>query len=148
MSSAPWRGKEEAVEEFRDVKLKVTKKNDKSKRHDLKDDDSLVKIDPQLCYIFQRCYIYLPTQSKEFLITCLKMGILFYRIHRLLITCLPLLKFLQPVVKPLPPTMAYNISRNLSFFTPIFMQFFDPEGIGKAQKSLGMGQEEKARCVQ
>ncbi|KAG6703143.1 hypothetical protein I3842_07G069700 [Carya illinoinensis] len=56
--------------------------------------------------------------------------------------------FLQPVVKPLPPTMAYNISRNLSFFTPIFMQFFDPEGIGKAQKSLGMGQEEKARCVQ
>uniref|UniRef100_A0A6N2LT99 Uncharacterized protein n=1 Tax=Salix viminalis TaxID=40686 RepID=A0A6N2LT99_SALVM len=39
--------------------------------------------------------------------------------------------------QPLPPAMAYNVSRNLSFFTRIFTQFFDPEGIANAQKSLG-----------
>ncbi|KAG2714123.1 hypothetical protein I3760_03G011000 [Carya illinoinensis] len=131
MSSAPWRGGEEAAEEFRDAKLKVTKqpgaepvmhvprrKNDKSKRHDLEDDDSLVEIDPQLRYSFQRNYQFL---QRVFSI--------------------------DTVVKPLPPAMAYNISRNLSFFTRIFTQFFDPEGIEKAQKSLGIGQEEKARRV-
>ncbi|XP_075648785.1 uncharacterized protein LOC142619540 isoform X2 [Castanea sativa] len=69
MSSAPWRGEEEAAEEFQDAKLKVTKqqpgaesvmhvprkKKDKSKRHDHDDydDDSLVEIDPQLRYSFQ-----------------------------------------------------------------------------------------------
>ncbi|RVW77908.1 hypothetical protein CK203_054328 [Vitis vinifera] len=63
------------------------------------------------------------------------------------------LQFLQRVfsidtiVKPLPPAMAYNVSRNLSFFTRIFTQFFDPEGIANAQKSLGLGQEEKVRRV-
>uniref|UniRef100_A0A7N2MG69 Uncharacterized protein n=1 Tax=Quercus lobata TaxID=97700 RepID=A0A7N2MG69_QUELO len=71
------------------------------------------------------------------------------------------LKFLQRVfgidtiVKPLPPAMAYNVSRNLNFFTRIFTQFFvyvmcrisDPEGIANAQKSLGIGQEEKARRI-
>lgn len=80
------------------------------------------------------------------------------------------------LVKPLPPTMAYNVSRNLSFFSRIFTQFFgetfsqsvfffhvidrrtsdqhlvfywcaDPEGIANAQKSLGLGQEDKARRV-
>ena len=72
MSSAPWRGEEEATEEFQDAKLKVTKqqpgaesvmhvprkKKDKSKRHDHDDydDDSLVEIDPQLRYSFQRNY--------------------------------------------------------------------------------------------
>ncbi|KAF3950236.1 hypothetical protein CMV_023974 [Castanea mollissima] len=72
MSSAPWRGEEEAAEEFQDAKLKVTKqqpgaesvmhvprkKKDKSKRHDHDDydDDSLVEIDPQLRYSFQRNY--------------------------------------------------------------------------------------------
>jgi hypothetical protein len=71
MSSAPWRGEEEAAEEFRDAKLKVTKQpgaepvmhvprktKDKSKRHghhDDDDDDSL-EIDPQLRYSFQRNY--------------------------------------------------------------------------------------------
>lgn len=71
MSSAPWRGEEEAAEEFRDAKLKVTKQpgaepvmhvprktKDKSKRHghqDYDDDDSL-EIDPQLRYSFQRNY--------------------------------------------------------------------------------------------
>lgn len=71
MSSAPWRGEEEAADEFRDAKLKVTKQpgaesvmhvprktKDKSKRHghhDDDDDDSL-EIDPQLRYSFQRNY--------------------------------------------------------------------------------------------
>ncbi|KAK4570782.1 hypothetical protein RGQ29_029576 [Quercus rubra] len=54
---------------------------------------------------------------------------------------------IDTIVKPLPPAMAYNVSRNLNFFTCIFTQFFDPEGIAKAQKSLGIGQEEKARRV-
>ena len=31
---------------------------------------------------------------------------------------------IDTVVKPLPPVMAYNVSRNLSFFTRIFTQFF------------------------
>lgn len=50
------------------------------------------------------------------------------------------------VVKPLPPSVAYNVSRNLTF-TRIFTQFFDPDGIVDAQKSLGLGQEEKVRKV-
>ncbi|XP_050254593.1 uncharacterized protein LOC126700448 [Quercus robur] len=54
---------------------------------------------------------------------------------------------IDTIVKPLPPAMAYNVSRNLNFFTRIFTQFFDPEGIANAQKSLGIGQEEKARRV-
>ncbi|KAM3729457.1 hypothetical protein ACB098_12G013600 [Castanea mollissima] len=118
MSSAPWRGKEEAMEEFQDVKLKVTKqkpgaesvmhmpckKKDKSKCHDHDDynDDSL---------FLQRVFS------------------------------------IDTIVKPLPPAMAYNVSRNLNFFTRIFTQFFDPKGIANAQKSLGIGQEEKARRV-
>uniref|UniRef100_A0A2N9GPR8 Uncharacterized protein n=1 Tax=Fagus sylvatica TaxID=28930 RepID=A0A2N9GPR8_FAGSY len=72
MSSAPWRGEEEATEEFQDAKLKVTKqqpgaesvmhvprkKKDKSNRHnhDNNDDDSLVESDPQLRYSFHRNY--------------------------------------------------------------------------------------------
>lgn len=69
MSSAPWRGEEEATEEFRDAKLKVTKQpgaepvmhvprksKAKSKRYDDDNDDSLVEIDPQLRYSFQRNY--------------------------------------------------------------------------------------------
>ncbi|CAA6667771.1 unnamed protein product [Spirodela intermedia] len=54
---------------------------------------------------------------------------------------------IDTIVKPLPPAMAYNVSRNLSFFTRIFTQFFDPEGIADAQKSLGLGQEQKVRRV-
>uniref|UniRef100_A0A2N9G240 Uncharacterized protein n=1 Tax=Fagus sylvatica TaxID=28930 RepID=A0A2N9G240_FAGSY len=134
MSSAPWRGEEEATEEFQDAKLKVTKqqpgaesvmhvprkKKDKSNRHDHdnNDDDSLVEIDPQLRYSFHRNYQFL---QRVFSI--------------------------DTIVKPLPPAMAYNVSRNLNFFTRIFTQFFDPEGIANAQKSLGIGQEEKARRV-
>ncbi|KAG7961627.1 hypothetical protein I3843_09G026300 [Carya illinoinensis] len=109
MSSAPWRGEEEAVEEFRDAKLKVTKqpgakpvmhvprrKNDKSKCHNLEDDDSIVEIDPQLCCSFRLNYQFLQWVFN-----------------------------IDTVVKPLPPAMAYNISRNLSFFMRIFTQFFD-----------------------
>ncbi|XP_042000747.1 uncharacterized protein LOC121750296 isoform X2 [Salvia splendens] len=54
---------------------------------------------------------------------------------------------IDTIVKPLPPTMAYNVSHNLSFFTRIFTQFFDPDGIADAQKSLGLGQGEEARKV-
>ncbi|KAF3961342.1 hypothetical protein CMV_014030 [Castanea mollissima] len=117
MSSAPWRGEEEAAEEFQDAKLK---KKDKSKRHDHDDydDDCLVEIDPQLRYSFQRNYQFL---QRVF-------GI-------------------DTIVKPLPPAMAYNVSSNLNFFMCIVTQFFDPEGIANAQKSLGIGQEEKARRV-
>ncbi|KAK6787277.1 hypothetical protein RDI58_015802 [Solanum bulbocastanum] len=80
-------------------------------------DDSL-EIDPELRYSFQRNFQFL---QRVFSI--------------------------DTVVKPLPPTMAYNVSRNLTFFTSIFTQFFDPEGIANAQKSLGLGQEEKVRKV-
>ncbi|KAF9621792.1 hypothetical protein IFM89_028230, partial [Coptis chinensis] len=52
---------------------------------------------------------------------------------------------IDTLVKPLPPVMAYNVSRNLSFFTSIFTQFFDEKGIANAHKSLGLGQEEKVR---
>ena len=72
MSAAPWRGEEEATEEFQDVKFKVTKqqpgaesvmhvplkKRDRSNRHDHdnNDDDSLVETDPQLRYSFHHNY--------------------------------------------------------------------------------------------
>ncbi|KAJ7949740.1 Zinc finger/BTB domain protein [Quillaja saponaria] len=128
LSSAPWRG-EDDTDEFQDAKLKVTsqpgttptmhvprKKTQRSKYDD--DDDSLVEIDPELRYSFQRNYQFL---QRVFSI--------------------------DTIVKPLPPAMAYNVSRNLNFFTRIFTQFFDPEGIANAQKSLGIGQEEKVRRV-
>ncbi|XP_042976492.1 uncharacterized protein LOC122307595 isoform X2 [Carya illinoinensis] len=35
---------------------------------------------------------------------------------------------IDTIVKPLPPAMAYNISRNLNFFTRIFTQFFAAQG--------------------
>ncbi|KAF9591319.1 hypothetical protein IFM89_003942, partial [Coptis chinensis] len=59
---------------------------------------------------------------------------------------------IDTLVKPLPPVMAYNVSRNLSFFTSIFTQFFvscfaDEKGIANGHKSLGLGQEEKVRNV-
>ncbi|KAF9615635.1 hypothetical protein IFM89_025188 [Coptis chinensis] len=50
---------------------------------------------------------------------------------------------IDTLVKPLPSIMAYNVSCNLSFSTSIFTQFFDEKGIANAQKSLGLGQEEK-----
>ncbi|KAM0977072.1 hypothetical protein EV1_019663 [Malus domestica] len=129
MSSAPWRVEEEAEDEFPEGKLKVTSQpgstptmhvpRKKTKRsQDQDDQDSLTEIDPELRYSFQRNFQFL---QRVFSI--------------------------DTVVKPLPPAMAYNVSRNLNFFTRIFTQFFDPEGIANAQKSLGLGQEEKIRKV-
>ncbi|KAM7266235.1 hypothetical protein ACFE04_004132 [Oxalis oulophora] len=135
-SKAPWRGEDDDDEDdkFKDAKLKVTKesggastmhvpnknknKNKNSKYDSDDDDDDFLEIDPQLRYSFQRNFQFL---QRVFSI--------------------------DTIVKPLPPSMAYNASRNISFFTRIFTQFFDPEGIANAQKSLGLGQEEKARRV-
>ncbi|KAF7836448.1 Thymidylate synthase [Senna tora] len=123
----PWRGEEE-TQDFPDAKLKVTNQpgatptmhvpRKKSKHLNDDDDDDSLEIDPELRYSFQRNFQFL---QRVFSI--------------------------DTVVKPLPPAMAYNVSRNLSFFTRIFTQFFDPEGIANAQKSLGIGQEEKMRRV-
>ncbi|KAA8538756.1 hypothetical protein F0562_028349 [Nyssa sinensis] len=134
LSSAPWRGEDSQGDKFQDAKLKVTnqpgttptmyvprKRSVSSKNQSNKGDDgddSLSEIDPELRYSFQRNFQFL---QRVFSI--------------------------DTIVKPLPPAMAYNVSRNLSFFTRIFTQFFDPEGISNAQKSLGLGQEEKVRRV-
>ncbi|KAG6640760.1 hypothetical protein CIPAW_09G026000 [Carya illinoinensis] len=131
MSLALWRGEEEAAEEFWDAKLKVTKqpgvepvmhvprrKNNKPKCHNLEDDDSIVEVDPQLCYSFS---VIIRVSSRVFSI--------------------------DTVVKPLLLAMPYNISCNLSFFTQFLGKWISvciyPESI----KSLGIGQEEKARRV-
>ncbi|KAF9608550.1 hypothetical protein IFM89_009916 [Coptis chinensis] len=133
VASAPWRGldEEDNSEKFKDAKMKVTKESgsDKSTMYvpgnkslssskSKKDAQSLSEIDPELKYSFQRNYQFL---QRVFTIDTL--------------------------VKPLPPVMGYNVSRNLSFFTSIFTQFFDEKGIANAQKSLGLGQEEKVRNV-
>ncbi|KAG9133734.1 hypothetical protein Leryth_018435 [Lithospermum erythrorhizon] len=133
LESAPWRSSPDD-QKYKDAKLKVTNnpgttptmhvpgKNNKSSKGAFydndNDDDSLLEIDPELRYSFQRNYQFL---QRVFSI--------------------------DTIVKPLPPAMAYNVSRNLSFFTRIFTQFFDPEGIANAQKSLGLGQEERVRKV-
>ncbi|KAH7685128.1 hypothetical protein IHE45_04G019800 [Dioscorea alata] len=125
-SSAPWRGEEEPGK-FDDAKLKVTSQpGETSTMHvprkrsvsSKSDLSDEPEIDPELRYSFHR--------NAQFL----------RRVFSI-----------DTLVKPLPPTMQYNVSRNLSFFTRIFTQFFDPEGISNAQKSLGLGQEEKARRV-
>lgn len=130
LSKAPWRGDDDDSDKFSGAKLKVTKESDgMSKMHvpsrgadkvkgSLSDDEDSLEIDPQLRYSFNRNYQFL---QRVFSI--------------------------DTVVKPLPPAMAYNVSRNLGFFFRIFTQFFDPEGIANAQKSLGLGQEDKARRV-
>ncbi|XP_073280956.1 uncharacterized protein [Primulina huaijiensis] len=127
LTSAPWRV--ESDEKFKDARLKVTSQpgstptmhvpaaKKKSPNSDF-DEDSLTEIDPELRYSFQRNFQFV---QRVFSI--------------------------DTMVKPLPPAMAYNVSRNLSFFTRIFTQFFDPEGIADAQKSLGLGQEQKPRNV-
>ncbi|CAI0556720.1 unnamed protein product [Linum tenue] len=131
LSKAPWRGDDDdgEADKFKDAELKVTKQpGSDAKMHlprkkngrpsDYDEDDDQLEIDPELRYSFHRNYQFL---QRVFSI--------------------------DTIVKPLPPAMAYNASRNLSFFTRIFTQFFDPEGIANAQKSLGLGQEEKARNV-
>ncbi|CAN8303550.1 unnamed protein product [Cochlearia groenlandica] len=129
LSNAPWRGGEDESDKFSGGKLKVTKESEGlSKMHVpsrgnkktsvVDEEDDSLEIDPQLRYSFNRNYQFLQSVFT-----------------------------IDTLVKPLPPTMAYNASRNLSFFTRIFTQFFDPEGIANAQKSLGLGQEEKSRRV-
>ncbi|XP_051139643.1 uncharacterized protein LOC127257310 [Andrographis paniculata] len=132
LASAPWRADpQERDEKFKDARLKVTsqpgstptmhvpgKKKFNSNNANVGEEDSLTEIDPELRYSFQRNFQFL---QRVFSI--------------------------DTIVKPLPPAMAYNVSRNLTFFTRIFTQFFDPEGIAAAQKSLGLGQEDKVRNV-
>ncbi|XP_059299461.1 uncharacterized protein LOC132052106 [Lycium ferocissimum] len=124
LSSAPWRVEED--DKFKDARMKVTSQPGKTatmhvpgkKTVNFKDNDDSLEIDPQLRYSFQRNFQFL---QRVFSI--------------------------DTVVKPLPPAMGYNVARNLTFFTSIFTQFFNPEGIANAQKSLGLGQEEKVRKV-
>ncbi|KAI4320235.1 hypothetical protein MLD38_033737 [Melastoma candidum] len=129
LSSAPWRVGDDGGEagKFSDAKLRVTNQPGqtptmhvprKKKGNAGHQEEDESALDPELRYSFHRNYKFL---QRVFSI--------------------------DTIVKPLPPAMAYNVSRNLSFFTRIFTQFFDPEGIANAQKSLGLGQEEKARRV-
>ncbi|KAF3777866.1 hypothetical protein EJ110_NYTH44873 [Nymphaea thermarum] len=127
LSSAPWRD-EEKVEPFEDAKLKATNQPGQTptmyvpRKRSISSkkgpEEDALEIDPELRYSFQRNFQFL---RRVFSI--------------------------DTVVKPLPPAMAYHVSRNLSFFTRIFTQFFDPKGIADAQKSLGLGQEERVRRV-
>ncbi|XP_031489739.1 uncharacterized protein LOC116257264 [Nymphaea colorata] len=127
LSSAPWRD-EEKVEPFEDAKLKATNQPGQTptmyvpRKRSISSkkgpEEDVPEIDPELRYSFQRNFQFL---RRVFSI--------------------------DTVVKPLPPAMAYHVSRNLSFFTRIFTQFFDPKGIADAQKSLGLGQEERVRRV-
>ncbi|TYG70022.1 hypothetical protein ES288_D05G278900v1 [Gossypium darwinii] len=170
LSKAPWRGDDhDNSNKFADAKLKVTNQpgstpkmhvpHRKSAASRLDDDDSL-EIDPELRYSFQRNFQFL---QRVFSI--------------------------DTVVKPLPPAMAYNVSRirkllhsmnymhlvakslninvhelyalhqcfpgfpcfalrvEMHCYLGYVVQTFDPEGIANAQRSLGLGQEEKARRV-
>ncbi|XP_057457076.1 uncharacterized protein LOC130748013 [Lotus japonicus] len=124
LSSAPWRGDD--TEDFQDAKLKLTSQpGDTATMHVPRTNPNLhhqhddsIEIDPQLRYSFQRNFQFL---QRVFSI--------------------------DTVVKPLPPAMGQNVSRNLNFFTRIFTQFYDPEGLANARKSLGIGQEDKVRKV-
>ncbi|KAF5192584.1 zinc finger/BTB domain protein [Thalictrum thalictroides] len=128
VASAPWRGLEEEdnSEKFSDANMKVVKQPGSEatmyvpgkKSPKSNNNESLSEIDQEFKYSFKRNYQFLQ------------------RVFTM-----------DTLVKPLPPIMAYNVSRNLSFFTSIFTQFFDPKGIQNAQKSLGLGQEEKVRNV-
>ncbi|EPS67959.1 hypothetical protein M569_06818 [Genlisea aurea] len=130
LASAPWRAEKSDDERFKDARMKVTSqpgstptmhvpgKKKFNSGNDVEGEDSRIEIDPELRYSFQRNFKFL---QRVFSI--------------------------DTIVKPLPPAMAYNVSRNLSFFTRIFTQFFDPQGIADAQKSLGLGQEQRVRKV-
>ncbi|XP_057793701.1 uncharacterized protein LOC131010268 isoform X1 [Salvia miltiorrhiza] len=107
LSSAPWRAGPQEDDKFKDAKMKVTSqpgatptmhvpgKKKFGSKNDAVGEDSLTEIDPELRYSFQRNFQFLQNVFS-----------------------------IDTVVKPLPPTMAYNVSRNLSFFTRIFTQFF------------------------
>ncbi|KAF0900159.1 hypothetical protein E2562_027528 [Oryza meyeriana var. granulata] len=135
LSSAPWRTGEaaddddEAARLSREGKVSVTSNPGetptmhvpRNKRQDLDltvDDFEEDEIDPELRYSFQR--------NSRFLRRVFSVDTL---------------------VKPLPPVMAYSVSRNVNFFFKIFTQFWDEEGIANAQKSLGLGNEDGSRRV-
>ncbi|KAE9459734.1 hypothetical protein C3L33_08394, partial [Rhododendron williamsianum] len=124
LSSAPWRGEDNVeADKFKDAKVSVTSQpgstptmhyNKPSDKPFSDGDDYRFTIDPEFRYSFQRNYQFL---QKVF--------------------------SFDTVVKPLPPAMGYNITRNWNFFTRIFTQFFDPDGIANAQKSVGLGPQEE-----
>ncbi|XP_006659054.1 uncharacterized protein LOC102716434 [Oryza brachyantha] len=135
LSSAPWRTGEAADDEdeaarlSREGKVSVTSNPGEtptmhvprgSKRQDpldlAVDDFDEDEIDPELRYSFQR--------NSRFLRRVFSVDTL---------------------VKPLPPVMAYSVSRNVNFFFKIFTQFWDEEGIANAQRSLGLGNEDGSR---
>ncbi|GMQ02040.1 hypothetical protein CsSME_00048456 [Camellia sinensis var. sinensis] len=118
LSSAPWRGGGEESsdgDKFKDAKIKVTSNPGSTptmhvpskKKFSSADDDSLSEIDAELRYSFQRNFQFL---QRVFSI--------------------------DTIVKPLPPVMAYNVSRNLSFFTRIFTQFFGKSIISRAPSPI------------
>ncbi|GAB2296925.1 hypothetical protein Dimus_031027 [Dionaea muscipula] len=130
LASEPWRGDETPAEDqFKDARIKVTnqpgstptmhlpRKKTSERKNDTATaaaDEPASKIDPEFLYGFRRNYRFV---QRVFTI--------------------------DTIVKPLPPAMAYHVSRNLSFFTRIFTQFFDPKGISNAHKSLGLGAKEE-----
>ncbi|KMZ76230.1 hypothetical protein ZOSMA_105G00610 [Zostera marina] len=127
LATAPWRGEVDS-DKFKGANLRATNQPGSTpkmyvpgKKPDSsrngQDENSLV-FDPELRYSFQRNLRFLQSVFS-----------------------------IDTIVKPLPPTIAYYASRNLSFFTSIFTQFFDPAGIQNAQKSLGLGHEERERRV-
>lgn len=84
-------------------------------------------------YLQYQYLLYL-TKKEYFCVCCtLKFYWAFdfsYLVKKYLYDSFTYLQFLQrvfsidTVVKPLPPAMAYNVARNLTFFTSIFTQFF------------------------
>ncbi|KAL5704062.1 hypothetical protein ACHQM5_022536 [Ranunculus cassubicifolius] len=128
LASAPWRGEtEDNSDKFKDARMKVTSQPGSTptmyvpgkKSGSSKDvDESLTEIDQELKYSFKRNYQFLQTVFT-----------------------------IDTLVKPLPPAIANNVSRNLSFFTRIFTQFFDEKGISNAQNALGLGEDTKVRNV-
>ncbi|XP_073272020.1 uncharacterized protein [Primulina huaijiensis] len=137
LKPAPWRdAPEDGDNKFQDARLKVSSEPDGI------GENSLSEIDLELRYSFQRNFQF-PGALKLYK----------QLVDADVTTKLVKNMFLQhvfsvdTVVKPLPPSVAYNVSRNLTFFTRIFTQFFDPDGIADAQKSLWLGQEEKVRKV-
>ncbi|RLN04775.1 hypothetical protein C2845_PM13G00990 [Panicum miliaceum] len=172
LSSAPWRTGEAAEDEeaarlSREGKVSVTNNPGetatmnvpRSRRQDLDlavDDFDEEEIDPELRYSFQRnsrlnqALILFITVTSNHLDTC-TIPPSEPEIRHIVSSWSYLKLFLKRVfsvdtlVKPLPPVMAYSVSRNVNFFFRIFTQFWDEEGIANAQKSLGLGNDDGSR---
>ncbi|KAG6409752.1 hypothetical protein SASPL_127794 [Salvia splendens] len=153
LSSALWRMGPQEEDKFKDAKLKVTSqpgatpkmhvpgKKTFGSKNDTVGEDSLTEIDPELRYSnFQRC---LTLKMVSIDVDKVSFALVFGGV-----SFLQNVFSIDTIVKPLPPTMAYNVSRNLSFFTRIFTQFFgESRWYSGCTESLGLGQEEKARKV-